>query len=417
KRLDIGLSVAHLNHGIRGRAADLDEDFVRHLAWRLGLPFYTEQEDVPGLAKRRGVSMEMAAREARYEFFIRAAAREGADVVVTAHTADDQAETLLLRLVRGTGPHGLGGIDYRSKRGRLDLARPLLDATHADAVTFLRRHGRRWREDASNRDTEIARNWVRHELLPLVERRLNPNVRGALLRLAGLMRDENDWLDGLAARDAGSQTLDVEELARMPVAAKRRAALKWLIGQGAEAESLGFDAIERVLDLARATAGTRSVPISASHRAVRRYGVLTLERAKKSGAGYTAPLRIPGVTLMPEAGVRVTVARGHGFKKGPRQRAGDLPSVCQLSAAAIGKSGLILRSWRPGDRVRPTGMTGSCKVQDILVDQKVPRDERARLPVLVCRGEVVWVPGYRVARGWEVPGQAAPSVAVSVERG
>jgi tRNA(Ile)-lysidine synthase len=416
RRLGTSLSVAHLNHGIRGREADRDEDFVRHLAWRLGLPFAGERENVPALARRRGLSIEMAAREARYEFFVRAAAEAGADLVATAHTADDQAETVLLRILRGTGPQGLGGMDYRSTRGRIALVRPMLDVTHADAVAFLERHGRTWREDASNRDTKIPRNWVRHTLLPLVERGLNPQVRGALLRMARLMRDENEWLAKVTSPGTAERTLEVSHLGKLSLAARRRAVLQWLIGQHVEAEALDFDAIERVLELARTTAGTRSVPLSATASVLRRYGVLMVERSRAAGQKFSAELKVPGETGVPGAGLHVRVTKGRGFRKSKSLRAGTLPSFCQVSAAAVGRSKLALRTWKPGDRIRPLGMDGSRKVQDILVDAKVPRDERGQLPVLVCRDTVIWIPGYRIARGWEVRDGKAASLRIDVER-
>ncbi|MFH0909740.1 MAG: tRNA lysidine(34) synthetase TilS [bacterium] len=447
KRLGLRLSVAHLHHGIRGKAADRDETWVRDLAWRLGLPFVSERTDVPALARRRGISIEMAAREARYAFFARAIRSTGASVLATAHTADDQAETVLLRLLRGAGGQGLGGMAYRADRDGVTVIRPMLDVTHAEAVRFLYRHRRTWREDASNRDTDFLRNRVRHELLPLLEKHFNPQIRRALQRTASILREENEWVDALvrralttcAAREAKA-SLRVKALRKLPLAIRRRLIVHWLLLNKVEAEAVDFDAVERVLDLAADSSGTRTVPVCSRYRVARRYDVLSVERVGKSAKAFAVRLNVPGSTvLVGTAGSAVHPGFAGGYAEASGalgQRAlpmedgrarGNLVAIAEyskgfertsaeayLSRAAVGASPLVLRSWRAGDRIRPLGMKGTKKVQDVFGDLKVPRDERARVPVLVCRGEVVWVSGYRVARGWEVVGPGSPSIRIVV---
>ena len=404
KRLGLRLTVAHLNHGIRGRAADLDEDFVRHLAWRLGLPFICECVDVPSLAKRRGISVEMAAREARYDFFARAIRSTGAAAVATAHTADDQSETVLLRFLRGAGPQGLGGMAYRSERDGVTVLRPMLDVTHAEAVQFLKRHRLRWREDASNRDTDFLRNRVRHELLPLLEKKFNPQIRRALIRMSSILREENEWMDGMIrAKVNPGANLNAAKLRKLPIAVRRRLVVQWLLLNEVEAEAVDFDVVERVLHLAGKSTGTSTVPISGRHRVARRYEVLSVERVEKPAKAFSIRLKVPGTTELAVAEYT------KGFKK--------TAAEAYISRAAVGKSPLLLRSWRAGDRIKPWGMKGTKKLQDVFGEMKVPRDERARVPVLVCRGEVVWVPGYRIARGWEVMGPGSPSVRITLRRG
>jgi len=418
RRLDLRLVLAHLHHGIRGRAADADAAFVRRLARRLGLPLIAERADVPALARAAGVSLEMAARQARYEFLLRAARQTGADAVAVAHTADDQAETVLLRLARGAGPQGLGGMDARSQRDGLTILRPLLGLRHADLVAFLKQNRLRWREDASNRDVHFLRNRVRHELLPLIEKRLNPRIRDALLRTADVLRAEQAWLDELAAAaladcvgaarspDAARRAtvtehpaLAVRKLAALPLAARRRVVRLWLSGGGLAAERLDFDAVEAVLALLHHARGTQAAELGGGWRAVRRYRELVLESAPTPAAGWRLDIR-------PYRGI---------LRERPTQP-GRLPARATLSARAVGAAPLTVRAWRPGDRIRPLGMPGSKKLQDIFTDAKVPRDRRAAVPVVVCRGEIVWLPGYRVARGWAVPRANSPSLLVTVER-
>ncbi len=409
----LDLTLAHLNHGIRGRAADEDAKFVAELAWRLGLSCVIEKADVPRLARRSGVSLEMAARKARYEFLVRAAREVGADCIATAHTADDQVETVLLRVFRGTGPQGLGGIPYEGRWRGAKVVRPMLDVTHRAAVAFLKRHGLRWREDATNRDLDYLRNRVRHQLLPGLESKINPQVRQAVLRLSELMRDESEWVDALALRlfrrcvdPRHPEILLVNTLRRHPVAVRRRITRLWLGREGVDVERVDFQTMSRLDGLHEDTRGTRAVVLPGGFRVVRRYGWLVAEKNDEPPSAFRVRLKIPGEVVLPEPGVRIVTSWGRGII---RQRGGEIgkwPAEASLNAGAIGAAPLFVRSWRRGDRVKPLGMKGSRKLQDVFVDRKVPRDLRPRVPLIECRGEVVWVPGYHVARGWEVPSGA-----------
>lgn len=396
-RLHIKLTVAHLHHGIRGAAADADAAFVHRLARKLGVPLIEERVDVPARAKATGVSLEMAARAARYEFFTRIARQLGAAAVAVAHTADDQAETVLLRLARGAGPQGLGGMEPVSQRDGLKIIRPLLGIPRATLIAFLEEHRLRWREDATNRDPHFLRNRVRHEILPLLEKRLNPQIRTALLRTAEILREENALLDSLAGRALSLKaprraaparpTLVVQKLTVLPLPLQRRILRLWLMRAGLTAERLDFEAVDAPLTLLKSTRGTRSVEIGDGWRIVRRYDQLALENASPAVAPQW----------------KLQIKQHRGIVKEKPTQPGQLPSRATLNAIKAGKSPLIVRNARPGDRMTPLGLNGTKKLQDIFTDAKVPREQRRQIPVVECRGEIVWLPGYRVARGWEVP--------------
>ncbi len=392
-QLGIRLAVAHLNHGIRGAAAAADAAFVKRVAQQLGLPVSMERADVPARAQAAGLSLEMAARAARYEFFARTAHQLRAAAVAVAHNADDQVETVLLRLARGAGPQGLGGMEPVSRQGGLKIIRPLLSVTRTAILAFLKQHRLRWREDASNRDPHFLRNRVRHEILPLLERRLNPQLRAALLRTADLLREENKFLDGLASRalprHTGTQrpTLPVTRLTALPLALRRRALRLWLISAGVAAEQLDYAAIAAALALLEHQRGTKALDLGGGWKAVRTYARLTLEK------------EVPA----PPPAWRLATAAHRGILKEKPTQPGRLPARATLSAAAVGASPLLVRAARPGDRMAPLGMQGTKKLQDIFTDAKVPREQRRLIPVVECRGVIVWLPGYRVARGWEVP--------------
>jgi len=418
KRLRLSLTIAHLNHRIRGKDADADERFVRELAWRLGIPFVGASIDVPAKAKDKGISLEMAAREARYDFMARVASDVAAHSIATAHTADDQVETVVLKLARGAGPQGLAGIPYESQYAGLRVIRPMLDVTHERAVRFLESHGLKWREDPSNRDMAFLRNRVRHEILPLLEKRLNRRIREAILRTREVVREENDWMNGYASRlvrrcalDKKCRTLDVKALKAQPLALRRRILRLWLSRAGVEGEHIDFDMIARAEQLITLARGTRSVPLTGRLEAVRRYNELSLrKRSMKKIAPFCSEVVVPGETVIPDAGLRIVAKYDAGVLRQSGTRAGDLPAKASIDIKAVNGAPIYVRTWSKGDRIKPYGFSGTRKLQDVFTDQKIPRDRRSGVPVFECRGEVLWVPGYRVARGWEVRDASGPSL-------
>ena len=429
------LTAAHLNHRIRGKDAEDDAAFVKRLARQLGVDVVVGQSDVPRAARTRGISIEMAARNARYRFLARAARGAGADVVATAHTADDQAETLLLKLARGTGLRGLTGIPRKTVLRGVTVVRPLLGVTRNAILAFLQDRGAAWREDASNRDTAFLRNRVRHEVLPFLETRLNPRIREALVRMADVLTAEDQWLDTLSAsilsacrrrvtdpiraarKSARLPALDADALREQPLAARRRVVRLWLVSAGVPPEAINFDSVERVDGQIRAQAGSSSTPVAAGVNVRRRRGLLVIEpRELDPPRGRIArqTVAIPGTTRLSSAGLRVKVSVEAGLVKDRKARLGLFPAVATIRAG-MGRRKLIVRSWQPGDRMKPLGMNGSKKLHDIFVDAKVPAEQRHAVPVFECAGEIVWLPGYRVSRGWEVWDPAQPSLQIRVE--
>jgi tRNA(Ile)-lysidine synthase len=422
--LQIQLSAAHLHHGIRGRTADRDALLVKRLCAQLGISLQTGRADVPGLARSRGISLEMAAREARHDFFRRAAREAGARVVATAHTADDQVETLLLRLARGAGVGGLAGIAPISAVAGLTLVHPLLTVDRVAIIEFLRKRRAAWCEDETNRDTTILRNRVRHEILPMLETKLNPAIRLALLRAADILREESNWLDKLARevfnRCRSGKAIRMAAFAKHPVAARRRVLRLWMTENGVPAESMDFDLVERLAGLAAGSQGTGQIELPGGQRAVKTYGALRIDGTagpKNPAAELVATeMTIPGVTFVPGLGWHLTARLAPGLHKDVNRRPGHLPARASLSAAAIRGRRLCLRAWQPGDRMKPFGLGGSRKLQDIFTDAKIPAAERRCLPVVECAGEIIWLPGYRVAAGWEVKDPAKPALQLVICR-
>ena len=383
--LEIPVTVAHLNHQLRGAESDADERFVREL----GFPVVVKSVDVRKLADENNLSIEMAARQARHDFF----AEFGDAVVALAHHADDQVETFILKLARGAGAEGLGGMPFFQTLGSLHLIRPMLGVPRSDIRQWLQENRFGWREDASNKDEAFLRNRVRHSVLPLLEKELNPNIRATILRTMDILREENAWMDSLA------NATRLEAASALPLAARRRVLRKWLFDHGAE--GVDFDAVESILDLMGKGNGTTVFELNEHQRVVVEYGLPRFEEG-------AAPRESLAWIL--------TVEPGTGWKKDHGRGAGILPAEASFKAEKVGDAPIEVRGFEPGDRINPFGMEGGRKLQDLFTDQKIPRARRSSVPVVVCRGEIIWIPGYRIARGWEVSGDGGRSVHVRIEQ-
>ena len=429
---------AHLNHLLRGADADADEAFCAALAARLDVPFLAGRVDVAALARAGKRSLEDAARSARYAFLERAADTLGADAIAVAHTKDDQAETFLLRLLRGAGARGLAAIRPRVRLSAVAPAagrwviRPLIDLERAALREYLAAGGQAFREDATNADVSIPRNRVRHELIPLLESRFSPAVVDVLAREAALARDDEDFLQGeaikladrivLTGRTPGPADihLDIAGLLRAPRALASRVVLGALQRQ-AGSRPIHFDHVERVFALAAAGGGGAiSLP---GQDAVRSGATIWLRRRlahrsgeaakvgpvlrsaeREGGNTFAFSLSIPGEVALDPQKLTVTAERlpgTDGAQARPMKWAARGAEV-GVAAAAL-RLPLAVRSRRPGDRLRPLGAPGARKLQDFFVDRKVPRGERDTVPLVVDASDrIVWVVGQTVAEDFRV---------------
>ncbi len=389
------------------------------------MPFVAERIDVAALAKAGRRSIEDAARAARYAFFARAADGCGADFVATAHTKDDQAETFLLRLLRGAGSRGLASI--RPRTGR--VIRPLLDVDRAALRAYLSAEGQPFREDASNADVSIPRNRVRHELLPLLRLRFSPAVTDVLARGAALARQDEEFLQEEAIKlerrlvlTGEAITIDAAGLAAAPRALAARV-VQTVLETHAGSRPVSFDHVEQVLALAAlkvcATSADRgahgysaadavSLP---GQDAVRVEGRIVLRRRtthRGSGSsdvgyrnGFAFSLSIPGEVRLDPQGIAVGAEHLAGADE--RLRRWEARGA-EVGVASEGLDlPLAVRSRRPGDRFRPLGAPGVRKLQDFFVDRKVPRAVRDTVPLVVDgRDRIVWVVGQSVAEEFRV---------------
>ena len=416
-------AIAHLNHHVRGAAdADADAAFCRELAGRIGVPVIIGDANVPADAKTHRVSIEVAGRHARRQFFQEAIDSITADRVAVAHTRDDQAETVILRLARGAGSSGLAAMMPR----RDHVIRPLLDVTRSELQDFLRAMHETWREDATNLDRDIPRNRIRHAVMPEL-RAINAQADSALARAAEILRGDDEFLERLANAaflrsvqvdgDRETVTLDASEFAKLPAALARRVA-RYVLETANPSRSYG---LEEADELRRAMAdGTGANLPGLSLERFDANAVLVSRQVQAEQRAQEVPavdplelrLDIPGTVEAPLGAWAVTA-------EGPISKPASIASHADkvmVDASGIG-SHLLVRYRRPGDRLQPLGAPGRRKVQDVLVDRKVPRDDRDVLPIVTTvSGEIVWVAGEVLADPFRVTPLTESVVVLTLRR-
>ena len=396
------VAAAHLHHGIRA-AADEDERFVVRLCDSLGVPLVRDRVDVPALAREHGRGLEDSARRARYRFLRERAIEVGAGRVALGHTADDQAETVLMNIIRGCGRRGLGGMPPVRPLGHWDglpdaprvlLIRPLLRTTRREVEDFLRASDVAACEDESNKSPDFFRNRVRHHLLPLLAEGYNPQVARVLADTAELLRAEDEYLDERARAElGGSEYIAVGQLLGAPAWLGRRL-LRLAYEDACPRGELAFDHVEAVLGLCRSEGdGEVSLPVSIS--AVKTGDVLLFRSGRPpEPAAACVPLPEEGRVEVPELGIAIEVARvDRSEMLLPRDVRGS--AHIYLDEEKVSPP-LYVRNRLPGDRFRPSGMGGSKSVHDLFIDEKVPRHRRHLVPVVADEGGILWIVGYRL---------------------
>jgi tRNA(Ile)-lysidine synthase len=414
KELGYPLIVAHFDHRLRADSGR-DVEAVRSAAERLAVPFVLGQGDVRGHAGRKRLTLEEAARELRYDFLLHAAQAGGASTVAAGHTMDDQAETVLMHLVRGTGLRGLGGMrpvapypgtDRDPARGKIRLARPLLCRTHAQTAAYCRQTGWIPCEDPSNRDSTYTRNRIRRELIPLLEG-YNGSITERLADLSTIARDQNDFLEGAAEKIWSAAGCELEPgLVRIPVEAMRSAppAVQQALARHAILQvtqcvrDLAYRHVRRIMEFARTPTASRRMDLALGVEVSLENEWLVFCAPDRLAAvpeweGWEIP--VPGNQNIrhPDWNIVTTIVKAPGLPDPARD-----PWTARIDPDRIHPP-LNLRRKKSSDRFFPAGMPGPVKLNDFLSAQHIPFRQRDRWP-LVCDTEgIIWIPGYRLKQG------------------
>jgi tRNA(Ile)-lysidine synthase len=383
-RLEARVSALHVNYGLRD-GADEDEAFVRDLCRRLGVPLHVER-----IPLGEGGNLQERAREARY-----ALAESLADGdYAAAHTASDQAETVLYRLAVSPGSRALLGM--ASRRGR--LVRPLLDVTREEVRSYLRARGLEWREDPSNADRRFARARVRHDLLEAL-RSVGPAAERTIAETARQLREEAEVLDAAVSEAVeelgGGPAVSLAALREKPPALRRLVLRKLAEQAAAPAAPRPLSRSEADEILLLDDRGTKALDLGGGLRALAEYGTLRFTRAREETVPDPAELTVPGRVRFGDWEVEASLGSG-----------GD------VTVSGLGPTATV-RAWREGDRMRPAGLGGTKSLQDLFTDRKVPRALRRTLPVVESRGEIVWVAGVAVDERFSPPEGSGGEVALT----
>lgn len=432
--LGIGVFVLHFHHQLRGAEADEDERFAGELAAKFNFEFISDRADVAGEARRNRWNLEDAARRLRYQFFASAAAARELNHVAVAHTADDQAETVLAHLLRGTGLAGLAGIYPVAG----SIIRPLIEIGREELRDYLSGLGQFWREDESNRDMSRTRARIRHQLMPLLARDFDPSTGKRLARLANLAREEeafwraleDDRFAALAAREssAGISVRIADLFSPLPllaargdaadrnvqappaseVALSRRLVRRIYAELRGSRQQLTARHVQDVLDLAAKSASGARIELPGIcvrknfDRLIFSAASLALETEKDSENIHHSPVIEYAISLAgPSEQSCIVVPE---IRRRFKLKMIDWPPVWGETMNARGTLDLdklrwpmILRNWRPGDSYRPCGRKRPRKLKRMFLEARVPRSARASWPVLTCDGQLVWAAGYPVA--------------------
>lgn len=403
--LDLHLEVAHLQHGIRGAEAKEDARFVADLAAEFHLTCHLKEIDLPELRWRAGKgNIEAMARQQRYDFFAEIAQSRQLDKIATAHTQDDQAETMLMWLLRGAGRRGLAGmsdaltLDARAGLG-LQVIRPFFDISKAEILAYLGERQIEYRTDATNRDTKLLRNWIRLKLLPQLRERIDERVAGRLAAQADMLRDEQAVLDLIASaeleRCRRGEGLDRLLLLQQPVALQRLMLRCWIESKRGNLRGVDLGHIEALRGLADGGPSQGRLAIPGGWELRREYDSLYLAEStrKLRAICYLYPVTLGEPLRVPEAGVVFH------FERMPVPLTVEPASSLEafFDVDGLGE-GLSVRNFRNGDRFEPLGMSGHKKVKELFIDRKLALSERARLPMMVRAQQVLWIPGHGRSR-------------------
>jgi tRNA(Ile)-lysidine synthase len=395
----LSLHAAHLEHGLRGEESLEDMKFVESMCRGLGIPITTRRVDVAARAAASSLSLEAVARQVRYAFLSEVLEETRATKIATGHNANDQAETLLLNLLRGTGIEGLCGI-----RPAIEgtIIRPLVETKREEILLYLKEKNLDFRTDASNEDDSFDRNRVRKSLLPLIEAEFNPRIVDSLVRTASIFSLVSQHLGGeveaamktCCRPGDGRTTVALGAFAPLPQIVKLFTLYSIVRSLEDDDQVVSFDTLSALLAVAERSRSGSRVDIGSGIVALKEYDTLVVGRDVAASEPYEVTLAIPGTTRVGEARCVFEVSILTG-----RPDSADLYRSGQAAYFDFDRLTLplVVRNWREGDKFVPFGLSGSKKVHDVFIDEKVPVSERSWVPIVCDNAEIIWVVGVRRA--------------------
>jgi tRNA(Ile)-lysidine synthase len=407
----VRLAIAHLNHCLRKEDSERDAEFVADFARQLNLPFYLEKKDVLAFQRSSHLSLEETARKIRYEFLVETAAKYGFTKIATGHHGNDNAEQVLMNLLRGSGPLGLSGIaPVRDNK----IVRPLIRLKRFEILAYAAEKKLPFVTDISNTDLTIRRNRIRHHLIPELEKSYNPRIIETLNRLGMILRAEDQWIEDALSTDfkkcisckgPGAIRLDTARFTDLATAAKRRIIRRAILSVKKDLRRITLLHVDAVLALIERDKDFGFVNLPAGIRATRNAAELTIAKYEKNrsirkdrsagrvGIKYRYTIFAPGASFIKEAGATITLVEIGTDELPDFKYVGSNLAFFDLDRLNFP---LIVRNIRPGDRFSPLGVTGTQKVKEYFINNKIPQPRRQICPLLLSGDEIVWIAGHRI---------------------
>ncbi|NLY43777.1 MAG: tRNA lysidine(34) synthetase TilS [Clostridiaceae bacterium] len=398
------LYAAHVNHCLRGDEAYRDADYVREFCSTLSIPLFIKEVDIRLISKQKSISEEVAGRKERYKFFFEVAQRVNASKIAVAHNRDDQAETLLMRLLRGTGLEGLAGIPPVREDG---VVRPLLETEREQVEQYCSDNHLNPRIDHTNQQSIYTRNKIRLELIPYLKREYNPSFIKTAAQTADLLREDISFMNsyvenimkGQVKVKGGEVSIPVDFLLSQHTAIQRRVLRKAVFLLKGDIVNIEYKHIESILQMIREKGTGKMLDLPAGLRICQAYGYIYLfSKNNMESTPFNYPLIINGETYIRELGMKVVtwVVEKEELKKIKLDR-----FTKAFDYNVINKE-IYIRNRVAGDRFSPYGMKGTKKLKDFFIDMKIPITERDKIPLVTAGEEIIWVVGYRTGNGYRI---------------
>lgn len=404
QEMNFEITVAHINHGVRGLESDGDEEYVKTICCDLGIAFYSHKVNMDEYAKIHKMTSEEAGREIRYTFFRKIVAEVGATKIAVAHNKNDQAETLLLRFMRGTGVDGLRGMEYKND----NVIRPLLAVERDDIEEFCEEQCIDPRIDKTNFMPIYGRNKVRLELIPFIEKTFNSGIINTLFRTSEIMKTDSDFLEqqtqaefknSLKSREGNRITLDSEKLKNMHEAIASRVIRSSIEKLNYNLKGIERKHIEDIIGLVTSNKTGKSIDIGNSMTVKTSYTDLILEKNQDmEQVDYIHKIKIDNIIYIPELDIKI---KANVYSKSDVNIDFNNPFLKCFDYDNI-KSEIYIRNRKDGDRFVPIGMKGHKKLKDFFIDEKIPKEKRNMLPLILDGETIIWVVGYRTSENYKV---------------
>lgn len=376
EKIDFDIVLVHINHLLRGEEAQRDEDFSINYGKSKGLKVFARKIDITSLGKEKGLSLEEAGREARYSFYKEVLEKSNSNKIALAHNKDDQIETFMFRLTRGTGLSGLEGI--ATKRDR--YIRPISEIYKSEIVNYLDENNISYCIDSTNLENEFTRNSIRIDLIPFIEKRYNPKFKDKIFSLIEEIRDINIFIEKEIEQFSYDETINIESILKFPKSIRGKILSKYLYKYGLEVNRKKISLIESILE----KGGSQEISLDSQYILKKEYNILKIQKINLiknniEEVTFTIPNKIKYGDYIIEAEY---VERGEQNKN------------CFYTNLKLGDT-LIVRGRKDGDKIIPTGMKGEKKLKEIFINEKIGKEKRDSIPLIVHNDNIVWIAGVR----------------------